>query len=318
MQKKLPLAVVFPGQGSQSLGMLKDIAASFSIVEQTFAQASDVLGYDVWTLIQQDPQQCLDQTAFTQPALLTASYALWRILQQSGLETPQYLAGHSLGEYTALVCAEALDFTAALKLVAMRGELMQAAVPAGTGAMAAIIGLNEAAVIKLCEDTCEPNEILAPANFNSVGQIVIAGHKASVVKAVNEAKAHGAKLATLLAVSVPSHSALMLTAAEKFADYLAKIEFATPKIAVINNIDAEPYASAETIATGLVAQLSQPVQWVKTIEYMIQHGITTIIECGPNKILTGLNKRIDKSLQLFNTADLANLRLVPHLENLGV
>lgn len=304
-------AVVFPGQGSQSLHMLADVAASFPEIEQTFADASAALGYDLWEVTQVGPAEKLDQTIYTQPALLAASYAIWRLLSKKTGFTPTALAGHSLGEYTALVCANALAFTDAIQLVAARGHFMQEAVASGEGAMAAIVGLDNEAVSLLCEQAKEnQQEVIAPANFNSIGQVVIAGHKAPVERAILLAKEQGAKLAMLIPVSVPSHCDLMQPAAKRLAALLADISFKAPSIPVINNVEVVPYTTAESIRDGLVKQLYKPVRWVDTIQAFAASGITQIIECGPGKVLTGLNKRIDKNLTLLTTSSVENLAQV--------
>lgn len=298
------LAIVFPGQGSQTVGMLSDIAMQYPEVQQTFAEASEALAYDLWQMVQAGPASELDKTLHTQPALLTASYAIWRILQSQQTTMPAMLAGHSLGEYTALVCAGALPFATAVKLVAARGQFMQEAVAPGVGAMAAIIGLDDADVLAICEQAKE-GEVLTPANFNSVGQIVVAGHKAAVDRAILLAKEKGAKMAILLPVSVPSHCPLMAPAAERLAALLQTMTFTTPSIPVINNVDVAAYKS--DIREGLVKQLVSPVRWVDTIHAFQKAGITQILECGPGKVLTGLNKRIDKQLQLATTHDATSL-----------
>jgi len=310
------LAIVFPGQGSQTVGMLADIAAQYPEVQQTFSEASSVLGYDLWQLSLHGPAQELDKTMHTQPALLAASYAVWRILQARVAIKPALLAGHSLGEYTALVCANTLDFTDAIKLVAARGQYMQDAVAPGVGAMAAIIGMDEAAVASICKQAvASTQEVLSPANFNSTGQIVVAGHKAAVDRAIMLAKEQGAKLAVAIPVSVPSHCELMRPAAERLAALLESIAIHTPNIPVINNVDVAQNTSAEAIRNGLVRQLYMPVRWVETVQKMVQTGITTILECGPGKVLTGLNKRIDKNLQLMTTSDLAGIEAFLKLES---
>lgn len=299
-------AIVFPGQGSQSVGMLKEISDQYPIVKQTFDQASSMLGYDLWELTQQGPATVLDQTVHTQPALLVASYAIWQILRQYEMSAPAFLAGHSLGEYTALVCAEALSFESAVKLVAARGQFMQDAVKSGEGAMAAIIGLDENVITEICESIALPQEVLSPANFNSIGQVVIAGHVAAVERAMKLAKEKGAKLVVQIPVSVPSHCELMQPAAEQLAQLLDQTEFKTPQIPVVNNVDVSVYTDAASIRMGLTKQLYKPVRWVETIQYFAKQGVTRIIECGPGKILTGLNKRIDKSLQLVSVTDAEN------------
>lgn len=301
------LGIVFPGQGSQSVGMLKDIASEFPVVQATFDEASAVLGYDLGQLILQGPAEELDKTVHTQPALLAASYAIWRILNDKKNQQPALLAGHSLGEYTALVCANALSFADAIKLVAARGQYMQEAVPAGQGALAAIVGLPDAAVDEICQKARLNDEVLSPVNFNCPGQVVIGGHIAAVNRAVVLAKESGARLAKLLPVSVPSHCILMKPAAERLAVLLQQTTINTPAIPVINNADVKIYASAEAIRDGLTRQLFMPVRWLETIQAFTQAGITHIIECGPGKVLSGLNKRIDSNLQLTSTADLQNL-----------
>lgn len=310
-------AIVFPGQGSQSVGMLADIAAQFPVVQQTFDQASAALDYDLWQLVQAGPAEKLDTTMHTQPALLAASYAIWRIIQNNHAIKPTFFAGHSLGEYTALVCANAISFADAIKLVAARGEYMQAAVPTGVGAMAAIIGLDDAVVKDICEQASATNEMVTPANFNSIGQVVVAGNKAAVERAVALATEKGSRMAKLIPVSVPSHCQLMQPAAVRLEKLLASITIKQPEIPVINNVDVKPYSDANAIRDGLVRQLAMPVRWVDTIQYFVQHGVTHIIECGPGKVLTGLNKRIDKSLELLTTADLASMEALLKLEREG-
>lgn len=296
------IAVVFPGQGSQTVGMLADVAAAFPIIKTTFAEASAVLGYDMWRLVQEGPAEELDKTEKTQPALLAAAYGVWRVLAEQKTQ-PVMLAGHSLGEYTALVCAKAFSFTDAIELVAARGRFMQAAVAPGVGAMAALIGMDDAVVASICKQAASSQEVLTPANFNSVGQVVIAGHKTAVDRALALAKEQGCKLAVPIPVSVPSHCQLMQPAAQQLAMVLEKVECRAPVIPVINNVDVQPY-KAQSIRDGLIRQLYSPVRWVETIQSFKQAGITKILECGPGKVLTGLNKRIDKDLQCLSTADL--------------
>lgn len=301
------LAFVFPGQGSQSIAMLSALAHAYPAVQETFEVASAVLGYDLWALTQAGPLEKLNQTEFTQPALLAAGVAAWRVYQaQAGAKTPDYLAGHSLGEYTAWVCAGSLKFEDGIKLVSERGKAMQAAVPAGTGAMAAIIGLDNDAVAKLCE-TAAQSQVCSPANFNSVGQVVIAGDKVAVERAVAAAKPAGAKLAKLIPVSVPSHCALMASAAKALRPILDSIDFKAPEMPVINNVAvAMPHAAVD-IRLGLEKQLTQSVRWVETVQYMLKAGVSQIVECGPGKVLTGLNKRIDRDLILTAYSDPASL-----------
>lgn len=297
-------AYVFPGQGSQAVGMLTDVAAEYPVIEAIFAEASHVLGYDLWALVQAGPAEQLNETQRTQPALLTASVALYRALEQSGVPAPEWMAGHSLGEYSALVCAGALDFKDAVKLVATRGELMQAAVPAGVGAMAAIIGLDDDLVKQACAESAE-DEVVAAVNFNSPGQVVIAGHKAAVERAGAACIKAGAKRALPLPVSVPSHCSLMQPAADQMAVELGKLTVNTPQVPVVNNVDVEAPREADKIRDALVRQLHSPVRWTETVEYLAQQGVTEIFEIGPGKVLTGLTKRIDKAIQgeAVNTVD---------------
>lgn len=303
-------AIVFPGQGSQSIGMLADIAAIHSEVKATFDEASDALLYDMWELVQSGPVEKLDMTMYTQPALLAASYAIWRIIRKNQSASPVMLAGHSLGEYTALVCANAIDYADALRLVAARGQFMQEAVQPGVGAMAAIIGLENQAVTDLCKEVALSNEVLIPANFNSIGQVVIAGHKEAVLRALPLAKERGAKMAVLIPVSVPSHCALMREAAERLAELLVTTKMRVPEMTVINNVDVTAYQTTDSIRDGLVRQLSHPVRWVETIQTFSNAGVTQIIECGPGKVLSGLIKRIDKNIQLVAASDAASLALL--------
>ncbi|WP_151992592.1 ACP S-malonyltransferase [Buttiauxella massiliensis] len=288
-------AFVFPGQGSQAVGMLAEIAAANPVVEATFREASDVLGYDLWALTQQGPAEELNKTWQTQPALLAASVALWRVWEQLGGKTPAMMAGHSLGEYSALVCAGVIDFADAVRLVELRGKLMQEAVPAGTGAMYAIIGLDDASIAKACEEAAQ-GEVVSPVNFNSPGQVVIAGNKDAVERAGAACKAAGAKRALPLPVSVPSHCALMKPAADKLAVALEDITFNAPVVPVVNNVDVKCETSAEAIRSALVRQLYSPVQWTKSVEFMAAQGVTQLLEVGPGKVLTGLTKRIVDTL----------------------
>ncbi|WP_120511297.1 ACP S-malonyltransferase [Photobacterium salinisoli] len=299
-------AIVFPGQGSQAVGMLAELAEQYDSVQQTFAQASDALGYDLWALVQNGPAEELNQTHRTQPALLAASVAIWRVWQQEGGAQPAVLAGHSLGEYSALVCAGVLDFSDAIKLVELRGQLMQEAVPAGVGAMSAIIGLDNDAIAKACEEAAQ-GEVVAPVNFNSPGQVVIAGHKAAVERANELCKAAGAKRALPLPVSVPSHCALMKPAADKLAVALESVTFNTPAIPVINNADVATETDPAAIKLALVKQLYGPVRWTESVERMAAEGVELLLEVGPGKVLTGLTKRIDKSLNGAAVNDPASL-----------
>ncbi|HEB85995.1 MAG TPA: [acyl-carrier-protein] S-malonyltransferase [Gammaproteobacteria bacterium] len=291
----MSLAFVFPGQGSQSVGMLKDLAEQYPEVEASFKEASETLGYDLWDSVRNGPAEKLNQTDVTQPAMLSAGVAVWRIWQAKGGAKPVMMAGHSLGEYTALVCAGALDFADAVKLVAERGRLMQEAVPAGEGAMAALLGLEDDAVRQVCDEAAE-GEVLSAVNFNSPGQVVVAGQKTAVERALKVAKDKGAKRALMLPVSVPSHCALMKPAAEKLALILARVEMREPVIPVINNVDVQAETGAEGIRAALVKQLHSPVRWVETIRKMADDGVDCLIECGPGKVLVGLNKRIERGM----------------------
>ncbi|HEY9198563.1 MAG TPA: ACP S-malonyltransferase [Gammaproteobacteria bacterium] len=300
------LAIVFPGQGSQSIGMLAELASAHPEVQATFAEASAVLGYDLWALTQNGPEADLNQTDRTQPAMLAAGVAVWRVWCKQGGAQPAFMAGHSLGEYTALVCAGALAFTDGIRLVAERGRRMQEAVPAGVGAMAAILGLEDDQVRQACTDAAQ-GEVVQAVNFNSPGQVVIAGDKAAVDRACEKAKALGAKRAVPLAVSVPSHSSLMKPAAEAFAATLAATEIRVPDIPVIHNADVAVHASADAIRDALIRQIYNPVRWVETVHYLGAQGITRIVEAGPGKVLIGLNKRIDKNIASVAAFDSATL-----------
>lgn len=299
-------AMVFPGQGSQSVGMLADLAQQFPIVEQTFVEASAVLGYDLWALVQQGPAEELNKTWQTQPALLTASVAIWRVWQEKNGAMPVVMAGHSLGEYSALVCAGVMDFKDAVRLVELRGKLMQEAVPEGTGAMAAIIGLDNDSIAKACAESAE-GQVVAPVNFNSPGQVVIAGSKEAVERAGAACKAAGAKRALPLPVSVPSHCALMKPAADKLAVALQEITFNAPRIPVINNVDVATESDADAIRSALVRQLYSPVRWTETVESMSAQGVGHLLEMGPGKVLTGLTKRIVDSMTAAAVNDVASL-----------
>ncbi|CAI0960179.1 Malonyl CoA-acyl carrier protein transacylase [Serratia plymuthica] len=299
-------AFVFPGQGSQALGMLADLAAQFPIVEETFSEASSALGYDLWQLVQQGPVEELNKTWQTQPALLAASVAIFRVWQQQGGKAPEMMAGHSLGEYSALVCAGVLDFQAAIRLVELRGKLMQEAVPEGTGAMFAIIGLDNEAIAKACEESAQ-GQVVSPVNFNSPGQVVIAGNKEAVERAGAACKAAGAKRSLPLPVSVPSHCALMKPAADKLAVALQEITFSAPQVAVVNNVDVRTETDPEAIRSALVRQLYSPVRWTESVEFMAAQGVTSLLEVGPGKVLTGLTKRIVDTLTAAAVNDAASL-----------
>jgi [acyl-carrier-protein] S-malonyltransferase len=300
------LAIVFPGQGSQSVGMLSELAANYPLVNETFTQASDVLGYDLWKLTSDGPKDELNRTDRTQPAMLAAGVAVWRVWRQENGALPGVMAGHSLGEYSALVCAGAMEFADAVSLVEERGRCMQSAVPAGVGAMAAILGLDDEAVADVCNRAAE-NEVVSPVNFNSPGQVVIAGNADAVQRAIGLAKEAGAKRALPLAVSVPSHCSLMQPAAEQFAEILAQTSISTPSIPVIQNVDAARHDQPDAIRENLEKQLYRPVQWVLSVRNMGEQGVTRIIEAGPGKVLAGLCKRIDKSIASAAVFDPASL-----------
>ena len=300
-------AMVFPGQGSQTVGMLAELAGDYPIVQETFKQASEVLGYDLWQLVQEGPAEELNKTWQTQPALLTASVAVYRVWQQKyPALKPEVMAGHSLGEYSALVCAGVLDFQDAVKLVELRGKLMQQAVPEGTGAMYAIIGLDNDAIISACKQA-EQGEVVSAVNFNSPGQVVIAGAKAAVERAAALCKEAGAKRALPLAVSVPSHCALMKPAADQLSVSLESITLKAPVVAVLNNVDVKAETDAVAIRNALVRQLYSPVRWTETVEKMAQNGVEVLVEVGPGKVLNGLTKRIVDSLQAVSVNDVKSL-----------
>ncbi len=302
----LKFAMIFPGQGSQSVGMLADLAAQFPIVEVTFNEASSVLGYDLWQLVQQGPTEELNKTWQTQPALLTVSVAIWRVWQHKGGKLPALMAGHSLGEYSALVCAGVLDFKQAVGLVQLRGKLMQEAVPEGFGAMSAIIGLDNESIVKACEESAQ-GQIVSPVNFNSPGQVVIAGNKEAVERAGAACKAAGAKRALPLPVSVPSHCALMKPAADKLAEALKYIEFKVPVFPVVNNVDVKAEVLPEAIRSALVRQLYNPVRWTESIEFIAAEGVELLLEVGPGKVLTGLTRRIVDTLVAASVNDVTTL-----------
>jgi len=298
---------VFPGQGSQKVAMLADLAQKYPIVIETYQQASDVLGYDLWALVQNGPSEDLNQTDITQPALLAASVAIWRVWLSECDAKPSIVAGHSLGEYSALVCADVIDFQAAIELVELRGKLMLTAVPAGTGAMAAIIGLDNEKIIACCQQAAI-GQIVSPVNFNSYGQTVIAGNKEAVERAGVLLKEAGAKRVLPLPVSVPSHCELMEPAANKLASALEKIEFKTPSIPVMNNVDVLVESAAIKIKNALVRQLCHPVRWTEIIEKMAEDGMTLQVEIGPGNVLTGLVRRIDKRVHAQFVNDCASLK----------
>lgn len=299
-------AFVFPGQGSQYVGMLAELAAENPIIQNTYSEASAVLGYDLWDLVQNGPEADLNQTDRTQPALLVSGVALWRLWLEKGGAKPAMMAGHSLGEYTALVCAGAIGFADAVNLVKLRGEYMQQAVPAGTGAMAAILGLADDAIYASCQQA-EQGQVVSPVNYNCPGQVVIAGEKDAVERAITACKEAGAKRAIPLPVSVPSHCSLMKPAADKLAHALASITISMPEIPVVQNVAASLSENVEQLAANLLAQLYSPVLWTNSVQAMVDQGIDTTIECGPGKVLSGLNKKIHKPLVVKAMNDPAGL-----------
>jgi [acyl-carrier-protein] S-malonyltransferase len=307
--KMKTIAFVFPGQGSQKLGMLGELATRYSEVQETFREASSVLDYDLWALTQQGPIEQLNETAFTQPALLAAGVACWQIWLNSKKNLPSVLAGHSLGEYTALVCAGSLDFKDAILLVKKRGEFMQAAVPRGQGGMAAVIGLELETIEAVCNEAAE-GQVLAPANMNSPGQIVIAGEADAINRAILLAKEKGAKMAISLPVSVPSHCDLMRPAAERLATVMTNIQFKSPQIPIYHNVDVQTHQNGDEIKQALIEQLYSPVRWIETIQTFATLEVGTIVECGPGTVLGSLNKRIAQNIENFSMSDLASLNKI--------
>lgn len=293
------LAFVFPGQGSQSVGMLAELAQQQPLIQHTFSEASDALGYDLWALTQQGPEESLNQTDKTQPAILTASIALWRLWQAEAAVQPAFVAGHSLGEYSALVAAGSLSLADAVRLVERRGQLMQQAVPAGQGGMAAILGLEDADVLAACAEA-EQGEVVSAVNFNAPGQVVIAGSANAVARAIEACKARGAKRAMALPVSVPSHCALMRPAAEQFAASIESLNWQMPSIALVQNVSAAVPVDLDGLKRDLLAQLYSPVRWVETVQCLAEQGVTELVECGPGKVLSGLNKRCVKGVNTHN------------------
>ncbi|MDQ2702976.1 MAG: ACP S-malonyltransferase [Pseudomonadota bacterium] len=290
-----PLAFVFPGQGSQSVGMLAELAASHPSLQDAFREASDGAGVDLWTLSREGPEEMLNRTEYTQPALLAAGVAAWQLWLQRGGAKPALLAGHSLGEYSALVAAGALSLRDAAQLVRLRGQLMQDAAPAGTGAMAAVLGSEDALVTEVCREA-SGDEVVVPANYNSPGQVVIGGHAAAVDRALALLAERGVRKAVKLAVSVPSHTPLMREAANRLSETMAGMRWHEPAIPVVQNVDGEVHEGTQSIRDALVRQLYLPVQWTSCVEALAARGANRIGECGPGKVLTGLVKRIDKSL----------------------
>ena len=299
------IAFVFPGQGSQQVGMMDEYADD-PVVRATFAEASDLLGEDLWQLVREGPAEALNLTRNTQPAVLTASVALWRAWQAAGGAMPSYLAGHSLGEYSALVASGALAFRDAVPLVRFRAEAMQDAVAAGIGAMAAVIGGDDAAIAQACREAAQ-GDVVEPVNFNAPGQLVIAGHRAAVERAMAAAKARGAKRAMLLPVSAPFHSSLLAPVAERLARRLADVALATPAMPVVHNVDVATHAAAGEIRDALAQQAARPVRWTETVQWLVAHGVTAVVECGPGRVLAGLARRVDDSLRTYALSDRAAL-----------
>lgn len=298
----MTFAALFPGQGSQSVGMLAELADAYPSVKQTYDEASEVLGFDLWDLVQNGPDTELNRTHNTQPAMLAAGVAVWRVWNEAGGERPEAMAGHSLGEFTALVCAGALSFKDAISLVAERGRLMQEAVPEGMGAMAAILGLDDEIVIDLCSKAAQ-GDVVQAVNFNSPGQVVIAGSSDAVDRAISLATEAGAKRAIRLPVSVPSHCDLMKPAADKLAEQLKAIEISSPEIPVIHNVDAAKHSDPDEIRAALSQQLYQPVRWVESVQKIAADGLSEMVEMGPGKVLMGLSRRIDRSITCMPVQD---------------
>ena len=306
MNKDPKLAIVFPGQGSQIIGMLDNLITIDKKAREIVNIASDVLGYDILKIISDGPKEKLDSTEVTQPAILLTSYVTWLLWKHESNTIPSVLAGHSLGEYTALLCADIISFEDAIMIVSERGKYMQQSVPDSTGAMAAILGLDDSLIEQLCSNAAE-DEIVSAANYNSPGQVVVSGHKNAVNRLINLAKNAGARRAILLPVSVPSHCALMKDTANKFSKLLDKITFNNAQIPILQNVDAKLKTNAADIKTALIKQLYEPVRWVDTINEIHRIGVTKIIECGPNNVLSGLIKRIEKSFELFSISDKPSL-----------
>ena len=303
----MSLAYVFPGQGSQAVGMLADLADAHPVARESFAEASAALGYDLWQVSQEGPAEKLNQTQITQPALLAAGVAVFRVWRQLDGQQATVMAGHSLGEYTALVCAGVIDFGDAVKLVEYRGQAMQEAVPEGAGAMAAILGLDDEQVVQACGQAAG-DEIVSAVNFNAPGQVVIAGQAAAVERAIDEVKKMGARKTIPLPVSVPSHCALMKGAADRLAQRLEEVEVKITTMPVVQNVDAKVCGSAAEIRSALVRQLYLPVRWVECVQYMASNGVDSLLECGPGKVLAGLNKRIDRGMGMYSVYDSASLQ----------
>lgn len=302
------IALVFPGQGSQKIGMLADLAGKFPQVQETFGEASDVLGYDLWALCQSGSDEEINLTERTQPLLLTASTAIWRIWQECGGVNPGVLAGHSLGEWSALVCAGVVSFTDAVELVRNRGRYMQEAVPAGVGAMAAVIGLADEDIEQCCSGAQSSEEVVSAVNYNAPGQVVIAGHTAAVERAIERCKTAGAKRALPLPVSAPFHTELMRPAAERLAREVENTVFSVPQIPVIHNVHGRTEADPGAIKALMVEQIYSPVRWVDCVKALVSQGVEVTVECGAGKVLSGLNRRIHKALAVHASDDVASLQ----------
>ncbi len=296
---------IFPGQGSQSVGMMADLAENFPIVKTLYEEASHILGYDLWQIVQDGPEEKLNQTHITQPALLAAGYATYKVLSSEVETQPSFMAGHSLGEYTALVAAESISFAQGIELVAERGRLMQRSVDEGKGAMAAVIGLDDEKVAEVCQQV---EGIVEPANFNSPGQVVIAGYKDAVEKAIPLMQEAGAKKVVMLAVSVPSHCSLMKPAADNLAKFMESFTFQAPKVPVIHNADVQSHSVDAEIKQALIEQLYRPVQWVKTVQFMAGEEVSNLYELGPGKVLMGLNRRIDRKVKTLPVYDTDSIK----------
>ena len=297
----MSMAFVFPGQGSQQVGMMAGFAGD-DAVRATFAEASAILGEDLWQLVEDGPAQTLALTRNTQPVMLTASVAIWRAWQAKGGATPAYMAGHSLGEYSALVASGALAFRDAVPLVRFRAEAMQDAVAAGVGAMAAVIGGDDAAIADACREAAQ-GDVVEPVNFNAPGQVVIAGNRGAVERAMAAAKARGAKRAMMLPVSAPFHSSLLAPAAERLATRLQSVAVATPAVPVVHNVDVQTHATAAEIRAALARQAARPVRWTETVQWLVAHGVTSVVECGPGRVLAGLTRKIDEHLAAYALSD---------------
>ena len=304
----MSLAFVFPGQGSQSIGKLGELAVGEPLVQKTFAEASELLGHDLWELVQNGPAEDLNATERSQPAMLAGGVAVWRVWRSRGGRAPTVMSGLSLGEFTALVCADSMDYGTAIDLVRFRGQVMQEAVPVGEGAMAALLGLDDEEVGAACAEAAR-GEVLEPVNFNAPGQVVIAGTHAAVERGIENARARGAKRAIMLPVSVPSHTTLMRPAAERFRDKLAGIEIRAPLVPEIYTVDVRKHGSPAGIREALVEQLHKPVRWSDTVRAMVAHGVDMLVECGPGKVLTGLNRRIErrKHIHVYAVQDEASV-----------